>query len=146
MPSKKKGLKFDPSFFKKSKSTPTVWDTVKWEKRNSVISGANGKIIFEMKNVEVPAKWSQLATDIVASKYFRKAGIPNKIGHESSVKELINRVADTISDQGVENGYFESKKDVGLLWKRANCSTWYLYNISLSFPVLFSLRIHTRSD
>ena len=141
MSSKKKGLKFAPFFFKKTKSTPTVWDTVKWEHRNSVISGADGKIIFEMKDVEVPAEWSQLATDIVSSKYFRKAGIPNKVGHESSVKELINRVTDTITDQGFENGYFETKKDAT---NYKNDLKWLLLNQHGAFnsPVSFNVGIY----
>lgn len=140
MPNKKKGLKFNPFFYKKTKSTPTVWDSVEWEKRNSVISGADGKIVFEMKDVEVPAEWSQLATDIVASKYFRKAGIPNKKGHESSVKELINRVTDTISDQGIDNGYFESKKDAA---NYKNDLKWLLLNQYGAFnsPVSFNVGI-----
>ena len=57
-------------------SYDSVYDTVKWSKRDAGITDADGKIIFEMKDVEVPEQWSQLATDIVASKYFRKAGIP----------------------------------------------------------------------
>ena len=106
----RKGLKFEPVFFKRAKGAPTVWDTVVWEKRNAVISGADGEIVFEMKDIEIPATWSQLATDIVASKYFRKAGVPNQKGHESSVRELIHRVVKTIADQGYREGYFDTAK------------------------------------
>ena len=76
MSSQKSGLKFEGSFFKKTDNTPTVWDTIEWEKRDSSITAADGQVIFEMKDVEVPKSWSQLATNIAASKYFRKAGVP----------------------------------------------------------------------
>ncbi len=49
---------------------------MKWEKRTSRISHTDGSVVFEMKDAEIPADWSQLATDIVVSKYFRKAGVP----------------------------------------------------------------------
>ena len=62
------------------------YDTVKWELRDAVIVDQSGKVIFEQKRVEVPASWSQTATNIVASKYFRgKMGTPER---ESSVRQL----------------------------------------------------------
>ena len=68
-----------------------------------------GKVIFEQRNVEVPKDWSQTATNIVASKYFHgKLGTPER---ESSVRQLISRVADTIAQWGVEGGYFRSEED-----------------------------------
>src|ERR1700733_9178097 len=50
-------------------------DAVVWERRRSVITGSDGSVVFKMDGAEIPAEWSQLATDIVVSKYFRKAGI-----------------------------------------------------------------------
>ena len=111
MPKQRRGLQFEAKFSKKTKNNKSVWDTVKWDHRDSSITAADGEIIFEMNDVEVPSTWSQLATNIVASKYFRKAGVPNGKDHESSVKELISRVADTLSDYGKENGYFATATD-----------------------------------
>lgn len=111
MTSRKSGLKFSPAFYKKSKSVSTVWDTIEWEKRDASITTATGETIFEMKDVEVPKTWSQLATNIVASKYFRKAGVPGKTGHETSAKELIFRITETITDYGQKNGYFTADED-----------------------------------
>ena len=85
-------------------------DEIKYEKRNSVIMEPDGRVVFEMENVEVPSDWSQLATDILVSKYFRKAGVP-KNGHETSVRQVITRVADTISEFGKERQYFASETD-----------------------------------
>ncbi|MGE4231933.1 MAG: vitamin B12-dependent ribonucleotide reductase [Bacteriovoracia bacterium] len=87
------------------------FDEIKWDKRKTVISNPDGSAVFKMENIEVPASWSQLATDIAASKYFRKAGVP-KTGHEVSVKQLIKRVAHSIRKAG-ENfgGYFRTKED-----------------------------------
>jgi len=92
-------------------SDDSVYDTVKWSKRDARITDADGKIIFEMKDVEVPEQWSQLATDIAASKYFRKAGVPNEKGHEYSVKQLISRIVNTITDYGDNNDYFNRVSD-----------------------------------
>lgn len=111
MSSRKNGLKFNAAFFKPNDSESTVWDTIEWEKRDASITTAGGDIIFEMKDVEVPKPWSQLATNIAASKYFRKAGVPGKKGYESSVRELIFRVTDTIAAHGQKNGYFASDED-----------------------------------
>ena len=76
-------------------------DQVEYEKRSSVITDPDGTVVFEMKDVEVPKAWSQLATDIVVSKYFRKAGVP-ETGGETSVRQVITRVARTIREAGCE--------------------------------------------
>lgn len=106
-----KSLQFDTYFFTASEETPDVWSTVKWDKRESRITSAKGENIFEMTEVEVPESWSQLATDIVCSKYFRKAGVTNERGHEYSVAQLIHRVAHTITGRGKEEGYFATDGD-----------------------------------
>lgn len=59
-----------------TKSGQNVYDTLEWTTRSSRISNSDGSTVFEMKDAEIPAAWSQLATDIVVSKYFRKAGVP----------------------------------------------------------------------
>ncbi|OGG99738.1 MAG: ribonucleoside-diphosphate reductase, adenosylcobalamin-dependent [Candidatus Lambdaproteobacteria bacterium RIFOXYD2_FULL_56_26] len=106
----KKSLHFQPFFFVPSDQAQNVWATVEWEKRDSKIGSAKGGTVFEMKEVEVPKGWSQLATDIVASKYFRKAGVTNDRGHEYSVTHLIHRVAHTIVNRGLAEGYFASQE------------------------------------
>lgn len=82
------------------------FDELEWEQRTASITNEKGESIFEQKNVEVPASWSQQATNVVVSKYFSgKMGTPQR---ESSVKQLIGRVADTIARWGLEQGYFKS--------------------------------------
>ncbi|MCB9557407.1 MAG: vitamin B12-dependent ribonucleotide reductase [Deltaproteobacteria bacterium] len=82
---------------------------VKWEKRDALISGADGQVIFEQRDVEVPSTWSQMATNVVVQKYFRgQLGTP---GRETSVRQLISRVADTITSWGVDQNYFASAED-----------------------------------
>src|SRR5437879_9902815 len=84
------------------------YDEIEWERRDSAIPGETGNV-FEQKAVEVPKFWSQTATNVVASKYFRgKLGSPER---ESSVKQMVDRVVDTIARAGFEGGYFASASD-----------------------------------
>lgn len=83
------------------------FDGVEWTRRDAVIREAGGGVVFEQKDVEVPAFWSQIATDIVAHKYFR--GAPDSPERESSVRQLIGRVVDTITTWGAEDGYFDGE-------------------------------------
>lgn len=84
------------------------YSTVRWVRRSSVISEPDGKIIFSMDDIEAPDEWSQLAVDIAASKYFRKAGL-SQGGSEKSVRSLVYRVAHTLRMAGEEYGYFSGK-------------------------------------
>lgn len=82
------------------------FDELEWELRTAAITNEKGESIFEQKQVEVPVRWSQQATNVVVSKYFSgKMGTPER---ESSVKQLIGRVADTIARWGLEQGYFKN--------------------------------------
>lgn len=82
------------------------FDEVKWTKRDAKISNERGEVVFEQKDVEVPESWSQMATNVVVSKYFRgKIGTPER---EQSVRQLISRVVDTITCWGKKDGYFTS--------------------------------------
>ena len=83
------------------------YDMVPWTTRSSSISNPDGSVVFSMDNVEVPEHWSQLATDIAVSKYFRKAGVPDT-GHEVSVRQLVYRVAHTLRTFGEQFGYFNA--------------------------------------
>jgi ribonucleoside-diphosphate reductase alpha chain len=83
--------------------------TVEWEKRSAQIKDENGKVLFEQKNCEIPATWSALATNVVVSKYFfGEAGTAER---EYSVRQVIHRVARTIADWGMKDGYFASVDD-----------------------------------
>src|SRR5579871_1723245 len=79
-------------------------DEVAWEHRTAGISGEDGKAVFEQKEIEVPKAWSMLATNVVASKYFR--GVPGTPEREKSVRGLVARVVDTLTRWGVDGGYF----------------------------------------
>lgn len=85
------------------------YDEISWEKRTALIKNAKGETIFEQKDVEVPNFWSQSATDIVAEKYF--SGHIGKASRETSVKQLVSRVADTVAGWGRSSGYFQSDED-----------------------------------
>ncbi|MEE2681982.1 MAG: adenosylcobalamin-dependent ribonucleoside-diphosphate reductase [Planctomycetota bacterium] len=116
-------MKFTRRFTTKGES---VFDNVDWTLRTSKITNADGSLVFEMNDAEIPADWSQLATDIVVSKYFRKAGVPQmdqdgnpildasgqpKTGPEKSVRQIVHRLAGCWRDWGVKHDYFASEDD-----------------------------------
>ncbi|MDY7224862.1 vitamin B12-dependent ribonucleotide reductase [Hyalangium rubrum] len=84
-------------------------DELAWEYRSASITGEDGRAVFEQKNIEVPKTWSMLATNVVASKYFR--GTPGTPERETSVRKLVARVVDTLTRWGVEGGYFATDTD-----------------------------------
>jgi ribonucleoside-diphosphate reductase alpha chain len=84
-------------------------DELAWELRTAGISGEDGKSVFQQKDVEVPKSWSMLATNVVASKYFR--GTPGTSERESSVRHLVARVVDTLTRWGAQGGYFATATD-----------------------------------
>src|SRR5262245_44833224 len=85
------------------------FDAVEWELRDALITNERGEKVFEQKGVEVPKSWSQTATNVVVSKYFRgHLGSPDR---ERSVRQLIGRVADTIARWGRQGGYFAAEAD-----------------------------------
>ncbi|MEM9165412.1 MAG: adenosylcobalamin-dependent ribonucleoside-diphosphate reductase [Planctomycetota bacterium] len=112
-----------------------VFATAEWTKRASKISNPDGSVVFEMGDAEVPSSWSQLATDIMVSKYFRKAGVPQTLpghdvvaairsqgwlrdddgrvvtGPERSAKQVIHRLAGCWRQWGERHGYFDSAED-----------------------------------
>ncbi len=105
---KAKGARFEPVFVAPGQDP---YKQVKWVRRSSRIAGSDGQDVFSMDEVEVPEGWSQLATDIAVSKYFRKAGVP-KTGHETSVRQMVHRVARTIRSVGEgQGGYFAAAED-----------------------------------
>lgn len=82
-------------------------DGVSYVKSSSRIKDADGQTVFELKDVEVPESWSQLAVDILVSKYFRKAGVPTPQGYENSIRQVVRRIAHTLRVYAVEAGYFD---------------------------------------
>jgi ribonucleoside-diphosphate reductase alpha chain len=101
------GLTF-PRFFTEAGVDP--FDEVDWDLRAAVIGNERGEIVFEQRDVEIPASWSQQATNIVVSKYFRgQIGSPER---ERSVRQLIGRVVNTITEWGRVQKYFASDDDL----------------------------------
>ena len=96
------GLRFAGDFC--PADVPDPFETVTWEHRSAQIRGENGDVLFEQDNCEVPTFWSQLATNVICSKYFYgEVGTPER---EYSVRQLVHRVTRTIADWGLEDGYF----------------------------------------
>src|SRR5687767_10447105 len=103
------GIDFPRYFTAKLEPGQTPYDEIVWENRTATIGNDKGAVIFEQRDVQVPADWSQTATNIVASKYFHgKLGSPDR---ERSVADLVHRVADTITDWGAAGKYFRSAED-----------------------------------
>src|SRR3989339_2234250 len=122
------GLRF-PRLFTKDGVSP--YDMFTYELRSSVIREPNGKMVFEMNEVEVPNTWTQVATDILAQKYFRKAGVPQYsadgkaitdaegkpvLGPEHSMKQVAHRLAGTWRYWGEKYGYFASPEDAQVFY------------------------------
>jgi ribonucleoside-diphosphate reductase alpha chain len=100
------GLSFR-RFFTKPGVSP--YDELEWDLRLAQITDAQGNVIFEQKDVEVPKDWSMTATNIVASKYLHgKVGTPDR---ETGVRQLVTRVAETIRNWGLDQGYFKTPED-----------------------------------
>jgi len=123
-----KGLRFSRHY---TEEGTNPFDMFEYDLRTSVIREPSGKVIFEMKEVEVPSGWSQVATDILAQKYFRKAGVPQYnpdgssqlkddgtpvLGPESSAKQVMHRLAGTWRHWGERYGYFATEKDAEIFY------------------------------
>src|ERR1700759_1094730 len=96
------------------------FDMFAYDYRTSIIKNPTGEVLFEMNNVEVPKQWSQIATDIIAQKYFRKAGIPQpdgSLGRETSAKQVAHRMANCWRVWGERYNYFDSEKDATIFYE-----------------------------
>jgi len=103
-----------------TKDGVTPFDLFEYDYRTSVIKNPNGEKVFEMNNVEVPKQWSQIATDILAQKYFRKAGVPQadgSLGRETSVKQVAHRMAHCWRVWGERYGYFATPNDAQVFYE-----------------------------
>ena len=118
------------------------YDQVEWDRRTAAIKDERGRVIFEQVDCEIPATWSQLATNVVVSKYFYGdvAGgtDPSKGGREASVRMLIDRVTRTISDWGREDGYFASEADADAFYDELTSLCLHQYG-SFNSPVWFNV-------
>ena len=111
-----KGLQFSRQFTKEGVSPYNMFD---YDYRTSVIKNPTGEVVFQMDNVEVPKQWSQIATDILAQKYFRKAGVPNEdgtTGRETTVKQVAHRMAHCWRVWGERYNYFVTPKDAEIFY------------------------------
>ncbi|MCI0341135.1 MAG: vitamin B12-dependent ribonucleotide reductase [Planctomycetales bacterium] len=117
------------------------YDEVTWERRTAQISGDDGQVVFKQEGVEVPSSWSQMATNVVVSKYFRGAvGAP---GREWSVKQLLSRVVDTIAQWGRAGGYFATDEDAAAF--QAELMHLVLQQkMSFNSPVWFNFGVEPR--
>ena len=129
-----KGLKIEAQFCPAELADP--FDSVQWELRSAQIKDETGKLMFEQKDVEIPAGWTQLATNVIVSKYFYgENGTPER---ERSVKQLIHRVTRTIADWGLADGYFASPADGEQFYRELS---WMCLNQHGAFnsPVWFNV-------
>ena len=117
------------------------YDGIVWERRTAKITKSDGTVVFEQKDVEVPDFWTQTATDIVASKYFR--GRLDSPEREWSMRQMVDRVALTIGAWGMKGGYFASAEDAQ---HYVQDLTWVLINQYASFnsPVWFNVGIYEK--
>ncbi|MDZ7289141.1 MAG: vitamin B12-dependent ribonucleotide reductase [candidate division KSB1 bacterium] len=135
---KGKGLSLQRFF---TTGTKHPFEELTWERRSAVITNEIGEKVFEQNDVEVPTTWSQMATNVVVSKYFNgKLGSP---GRETSVRQLIDRVARTIRMWGEKDGYFASLEDANIFYEEL---VHLLVNQKLSFnsPVWFNAGIEEK--
>ncbi|MEC9398068.1 MAG: vitamin B12-dependent ribonucleotide reductase, partial [Myxococcota bacterium] len=133
-----KGLTFE-RFFTTEGVHP--FDEVEWELRDASINNERGEAVFEQKEVEFPAHWSQMSTNVVVSKYFRgKIGTPER---ETSVKQLIGRVVDSITNWGIKDGIFADEKNAEAF--RHELAYLILHQkMSFNSPVWFNVGVEER--
>jgi len=128
------GLRFARTF---TRDGVHPYDEIEWELRDAAIPGENGNV-FEQKGVEVPKFWSMTATNVVASKYFRgRLGTPAR---ETSVRQMVDRVVDTISAWGMEGGYFASIADADVFADELRALMVNQY-ASFNSPVWFNIGV-----
>jgi ribonucleoside-diphosphate reductase alpha chain len=131
------GLSIETQFCPAAVQDP--FDTVQWQTRSAAIKGENGEVLFEQTHCEVPQSWSQLATNVVVSKYFY--GENGTSEREQSVRQLIHRVTRTIADWGMADGYFATADDGERFYREL---TWLCLHQCGAFnsPVWFNVGLH----
>ncbi|NBC11637.1 MAG: adenosylcobalamin-dependent ribonucleoside-diphosphate reductase, partial [Planctomycetes bacterium] len=155
-------MKIDRKF---TKAGQDVFESIEWTTRSSKISNLDGSVVFEMKDAEVPKTWSQLATDIMVSKYFRKAGVPQPpegvdpikaqqegnlqrdedgkvvTGPERSVRQVIHRLVGCWRQWGEAEGYFDSKADAQAFYDEL-CYMMLTQRCAPNSPQWFNTGLH----
>jgi ribonucleoside-diphosphate reductase alpha chain len=134
----KKGLSI-PRYFSTKGVDPA--EELAWELRTAAITGEGGKVIFEQADIEVPKSWSALATNVVASKYFR--GAVGSSERERSVRQLVGRVVRTIGAWGRKDGYFGSDDDA-VAFEAELSHLLYRQKMSFNSPVWFNVGVEER--
>ena len=131
------GLRIDQVFCPADVSDP--FETVQWDLRTASIKGEGGEVLFEQTDCEIPESWSQLATNVVASKYLY--GENGTSERETGVRQLIHRVSRTITDWGISDGYFATPKDGETFYRDL---TWLCLHQYASFnsPVWFNVGLY----
>ncbi|MEE2710859.1 MAG: vitamin B12-dependent ribonucleotide reductase [Gemmatimonadota bacterium] len=129
------GLTVDRLF---TKAGEDPFELVEWEQRSASISGEGGEVVFEQTDVEIPKTWSQLATNVVVSKYFR--GLIGTPQRERSVRQMINRITDTLTAWGRAQGYFSAEEDAQIFQDEL---TYIILNQKATFnsPVWFNMGV-----
>ena len=119
--------------------TKKAQEIIEFKKFDSLISNQKGEAIFSMKGIEAPAEWSQVAVDVVASKYFRKTGVSLLQKSEKSVRQLVDRVVDSVVVAGLsQSGFFQDKKAAGV-FKEELKYLIYSQRASFNSPVWFNV-------
>ncbi|MEY4179523.1 MAG: hypothetical protein RLY70_3097 [Planctomycetota bacterium] len=133
------GMKIDAAFCPADVADP--FDTVTWEMRKATIKDESGKPLFEQTNCEIPASWSQLATNVVVSKYFY--GENGTSERERSVRQVVHRVTRTIADWGIADGYFATAEDGERFYRDL---TWLCLHQHGAFnsPVWFNVGLYSQ--
>ena len=131
------GLRVESYFCPSDVDTP--FDTVEWERRSAAIKDENGKVMFEQTNCEIPAGWTQLATNVVVSKYFY--GENGSSEREYSVRQLIHRVTRTIADWGYADGYFATAADSERFYRDLSWLCLHQHG-AFNSPVWFNVGLH----
>ncbi|MDO8656353.1 MAG: vitamin B12-dependent ribonucleotide reductase, partial [Nanoarchaeota archaeon] len=148
------------------------FDMFTYEKRTSAIKNSDGSTVFSMQDVEVPHFWSQVATDILAQKYFRKAGVPlrneqgellldenGKIitGRETSIKQVAHRIAGCWRSWGEKEGYFSSAQDAQIFYEEMaymiigqyaapNSPQWFTTGLNFAYGLTGPAQGHSYVD
>ncbi len=136
----KPGLRFGRYFTPEGSH---AYDLIEWERRTAAITGEKGQLIFEQKDVEVPRSWSQLAINVVAQKYFH--GSPDSQERETSVRQIIDRVVETLKKWGLEGAYFATDEDAEN-WAQELRFLLVTQHASFNSPVWFNLGVPGRSQ
>lgn len=136
-----KGLKVQRRY---TRAGEVALDQVEYERRGSEIKNPDGSVVFGMGGAEIPKAWSQLATDIVVSKYFRKSGLyGDKNKAESSVREVVYRIAHTIREHGEKHGYFGGEAEAESFEQELSFLLVNQYG-AFNSPVWFNCGLHQR--